>query len=346
MTGISLLAFDGDQPTTRVRDVEVPPELAARRDGVDEIAAAFDPAGDTAVIWVETTEATERDGRRVSSAALRSARPGSAAATPYACTACKLAAALAPSPSGTGFVAVVRASVDDDALVLGRAPIYVLVRIAPDGVTSISPAPWLASGLGTGISDAAKALSARDLARGDLATYIDARGHLVVRADAHVYVLGKDLGLVAAPRVLPSADGALVLDEAEAGATLAFSRSPAEDGRSIETRAKRDVFLDMAGRLERVSAGRLVLGLDRLGEGAAGVAFESAGSTWFGVLDGGGRKLGGDVLVRATLTEGPSEYGVPTTRRPLVVVARPGPRWVLVEQGETLTRTEVTCGAP
>ncbi len=325
--------------------VRTPERLRTRLGGVQSAGLVVED-GAFLVHWVETSVTTEPSGMRRADAALHAAYARDDATGDVPTLACERCT-MAVSATSLGAESLVLVRIDESRP--GGPPpppSFAVLRLRRDGSVVRETVPWLGSlaqSVDGGVSGLASATSAPVIR-------LDERGRVVIVVDTLAWLADDRLQLLAGPIVLPAAPDVSVSWSPTGEASVVYSASPFEEGRSPEQNVASDVFLGLVPkgastitRRERASSGSRVLAMDRRDE-EVGALFFTRGGFAFVALDPFGRKRGGDLFVRG-------ESGVvlgPTQQRTIVqanlLLARGAGRFHAVALGpDALRVTELSC---
>jgi hypothetical protein len=340
-------------------NVPAPDALRARLGGLTgEGVVVLDDA--LLVHWIETTETSEPNGIVRTDAALRAVlvRDGNAAPLDVSVASCQRCSMLvAPAALGSESIVFVRMDPDPAPATLGTAvrPSFAALRVRRDGAVLEEPVPWLSPPAPPSTAGATDAATGGLGGRGasspapDLFVDVDSNGRIVVVTGGFAWLADEALRVLAGPLALPSADARVSWDIG-GEATVLWSASPYEDGRSTSEIVPREIFTGLVSAgssgiatRERASRGRVALALDRSGQDV-GALFESASRAIFIAVDPRGSKRGGDVILRGAMSTTPSEYGTIEAPAPSALFARGGGRFTVVRMGTgALRAAEIVC---
>jgi len=353
ITAFEVAVIDASGSVTSRATVPTPEPLRARKDGVADVGVV--PVDGAHVVhWTETTITTAPDGRRRTASVVKASRVtrgvAAEATTLHACETCITRSAFVPV--GAGVLAIVRIDPDLAPGTLGTPSQsrFALVRLRDDGSTVAEPAPWLVlpppevqiGGMGGSRMTTAPERHPN--------VVVSTSGRIAVTAGGRAWLTDDALRLVAGPILLPRTADARVAWTPSGEATVAWSMSPLEDGRTDDEAVPREVFTgtvpfgsaEVASR-ERASRGRTTLAFDR-DDDDLGVLFESAGRTLFASVDSRGKKRGGDVVLAVSTSANQSEYGSVDIPGAHALFARGDHRFTVVALGAgELVATEVVC---
>jgi hypothetical protein len=336
--------------------VPVPDALHARRGGVASAGVIVED-GAFLVHWIETTTTTASDGLLRTDAALKAAhvRDGVASApmAPVAASCERCTMTIASAALGSESILIARVEPDRTGAPPGASATTKLValRLRRDGSLVEEPVPWLAVPVGSGDAGPGELGSVEDVQhQGALSVDVDDSGRLVIVTSGFAWLADEALRLVAGPLSLPATPDARVAWDVGGEASVAWSVSPYDDGRSSEATVPREIFTGLVpagasgiATRERASRGRAALAFDRRGE-EVGILFESAARTIFATVDPKGRKRGGDLVLRTSHKGAASEYGTVVVPESHVLFARGNGRFTAVAFGSgELRASEISC---
>jgi hypothetical protein len=281
---------------------------------------------------------TQPNGRLRTSFALKIAYGDRVVAAPAAaCDRCTMRVAIVAFADAT--LAVVRTTPDVDQNVLGMPtlPAFTGVRFARDLTFESTPQPRLSHTPERPVPRAPVVTHAPHRAERDVA------GRFVVTTDAHAWRVDRSFRPVAGPIDLPASDARAIWGPDDAArATVAWSISPADEGRAAGQFVRREIFLATGAVRERLSRGRVVFAAERRGD-EVGILFESSARAFFAVTSPDGVKRGGDVFVRA-VDESGSQFGDHEPQDATVIASPGAGRFTIVELGRgRLGSTEIVC---
>lgn len=336
LAGFDVVDLDARGTILRREFVDAPPVLRTRKGSLEAAGVARED-GATLLHWIESVTSTDPDGRVRTAFAFKGAYGGDVVAPGAgACEQCTMRASAVAL--GDRSVVVIRTVPDVIISVLGVAPpppSFVGLVFRRDGGVTAVPLPALA------IPPVVATEVTPRPPPGDLSLVLDTEGRLVVTTDGRAWLLSPTFDSLAGPIDVRGTD-ARALWGSVTDASVAWSISPTEDGRSTEQFTRREIFLANGATRERLSFGRAVLAAERRADDV-GVVFESAGREFFAASSPTGRKRGGDVFVRA-LGERGGEYGNFAPDDATALAATGGGRFTIVSLGRgALTASEVVC---
>lgn len=335
------------------RGVVPAPVLFRSRSASVESAGVTTEEGAHLFYWVDTVKSTEKNGLVRNASALRAAyvTPIGKVVTPEQteCEQCLLTVVFAAFPEES--IALVR--IDPDLSDASRdlpPPRFVALRFRRDGSVEEVPTPWLELPALPGEDGGVSGLAPTALARGALLAEVDGNDRLNVTAGGRSWVAVRGLELLNGPIALPGSDAHVRWSANATEASVAWTTTPFEEGRTTDPISRREVFVGLAPRgtsgvtvRERATRGRAVLAFDRRFD-ELGTLFESAGRLLFTATNARGQRRGGDVLVEPSATGGGSEYGTPQIGARYEVIARGDGLFHVGAIGPgALTVTEIRC---
>jgi len=357
VTAFDVVQLDESGALSARSRVPAPEALRSRRGGVGDDGVVVED-GAFLVHWVETTTASEGDGRVRTSAAMKAGYVVAGTPLPViappraACERCSLRIAVVSL--GAESLAFYRIDPQPDEPVLGASvtPVLGAVRIRRDGTIIDEIAPWLALPPSSADGDVG-GVASTSARRGDLFAGMGGSGGIDVVSGGRAWRTEASLARADGPVLLPR-PSARVVWAPSGESSVVWTVSPSEDGRSADTGEDTDLFL---GRVppgsagvatrERISWGARLLAADRRDDDV-GMLFESGGRTLFAAADPHGRKRGGDLFVRSLARTGEqtsSGAAVAISPDPHVLLAHGEGRFIAIAAGiGGLTSTEIRCG--
>jgi hypothetical protein len=312
---VLVVARDGAQKS---RHTFAPPAaLPVRRGGTQDVGVVF--VGDAVLFhWIETTVTTLADGTTMMSASLKLQRVAIdgtegplVADADLACVQCTMDAVFASAFATAASIVRERPSASSLSS-FSKAPTPRLVTFASDGrrlasiaLQSPQPAPAIDASLDAS-SAASPGLGGQGAAQQQLqgSALLDSRdGVFIARLDRTAFVVDPSLARRAGPYALPTSTTAVDVDLSSgdvalswignASGTIGGASQTAVGGSPdlfFQSRAASGAPLTSPHRISS-SFGQLDV---RRNEGRTGVIHSSGDGEWFVLVDGDGKKIGGD----------------------------------------------------